>query len=80
MSSTVANSGLRKPNETTLDPARATVVKLWTVAAVPPPAMMASVHFKCGVMSPKTDAMRTVPATVATGPASASSELSTHGT
>lgn len=52
---------------------------LFIVAAVPPPAIIASAHVTIGLKSAIVDTITAVPATVANGMAMASNKLSTSG-
>jgi hypothetical protein len=80
VASTVDTSGLAAPAVVTVEAPRVVTVRVCTAPAAPPPATMASVHFRNGLMSVTQAAATTMPATTAAGVATESSRLSSHGT
>jgi len=78
-SSIVASNGLARPPVPAVDAPRANTVVPWTSPAIPPPAMIARVHFKNGLVFVTIEAVIIVPATIAAGEAIVSNRWSTHG-
>ena len=77
--SIVDTIGLPNPAVETVEVTRDTPAAPFIVAAVPPPAMMASDHVITGLKSAIVDTITAVPAIVAKGIAMVSSKLSTTG-
>src|SRR5512137_2599477 len=77
--STVAINEFPSPPVKSDDFALSAVVDPCITPAIPPPAMIASIHFTDGGKSVITDAAAIVPATMETGEAIASMILSSHG-
>ena len=79
-SSTEATMKLPAPAVKVVLLRRRTDITVWTIPAVPPPATIATDHRTNGGRSVITAAVATIPASTASGPASASRKLSTSGT
>ena len=79
-SSSVAIAAFPIPPVNKDDLARSAVVDPCKRPAIPPPAMIATIHFSEGGMSVITDAVKIVPAMMETGEAIASITLSSQGT
>ena len=77
--SIVANSGFPKPPVLAVENPLATTVVPCTRPAVPPPAMIASVHSINGLIPDTIEAVMIVPAITAAGVEIVSSKWSTHG-
>ena len=77
--STVDTNGFPKPAVVALDVRRDAPAALFMVAAVPPPAMMASAQVMTGLKSATVDTITAVPAMAANGIAIVSNILSTKG-
>ena len=78
--SEAASAGLPSPRVVADDVSRVAPVRSWITLATPPPATTASVQCRKGSTSTTEEAISTVPATPAAGPARASSALSRKGT
>ena len=77
--SIVETKGLPIPAVDIVEPSRVTLAELFTVAAVPPPAMIARAQVITGLKSATVDTITAVPAIVANGMAIVSKRLSTTG-
>src|SRR5512137_1194538 len=77
--SAVAMSGFPSPPVKSDDFALSAAVVPCIMPAIPPPAMIATIHFTDGDMSIITDAVAIVPAMIETGEAMASITLSSQG-
>lgn len=77
--SMIDTSGFPNPAVTAVDVNLEAPAALLMVAAVPPPAIMASAHVITGLKSARVDTITAVPATVANGMAMVSNKLSTKG-
>ena len=73
------NNGLPMPPVDAVDAALDSPVNVWITAAIPPPPIIASVHFNKGDKSKTTEAVKIIPAITATGEAIVSRILSTKG-
>ena len=76
--SAVAIAKFPAPPVVAVEAPRTSIVLPWKIAAVPPPAMMASVHLRNGLMSIAIDAMGMLPAMIAAGGAMMSGGFSNH--
>lgn len=77
--SMVDTTGFPKPAVDTVEPNRVALAELFTAAAVPPPAIIASTQVMVGLKSATVDTIIAVPASVAKGTATVSKRLSTNG-
>ncbi len=77
--SMVDTTGFPNPAVAAVDVNREAPATLLIVAAVPPPAIIASAHVITGLKSARVDTITAVPATVANGMAMVSNKLSTKG-
>ena len=77
--SMVDTIGLPNPAVETVEVIRDAPVALFIVAAVPPPAIIASAQVVIGFKSDMVDTITSVPAIIANGTAIASRKLSTTG-
>ncbi len=77
--SIVETTEFPKPAVDTVEPNRVALAELFTAAAVPPPAIMASTQVMAGPKSATVDTITAVPAMVAKGIAMESKRLSTKG-
>ncbi len=77
--STVDTNGFPNPAVDTVEVTREAPAALLMVAAVPPPAIIASAQVMTGLKSATVDTITAVPAIAANGIAMVSNELSTTG-
>lgn len=77
--SMVETTGFPIPAVDTVEPNRVTLAELFTAAAVPPPAIMASAQVITGLKSATVDTITAVPAIVASGIDKVSKALSIKG-
>ncbi len=77
--SIVDTIGFPIPAVVLVEPSRTKPVPAWIIPAMPPPAMMAKVHFSKGVNSTKAEAETNIPAATEHGAANTSNALSITG-
>jgi hypothetical protein len=77
--SAVDTAGFKRPAVVEVEVILVIPVRAWKVAAIPPPATIASDHFMKGLNPATDEAIAITPALTAAGPATRSSRWSTHG-